>query len=202
MIAAYVALGRKLAGRDVEKGRVLFFAGENPDDVRTRWIKLCEELGQDPDAVDVTFMPFTLALSDEKIRERIDAEAAEHGPFALLIVDTSASYYSGDDENDNVALGNHARMLRTFVELPGGPTVLCSAADRVSALRQRIDQDGEIITVRGVPREHPGLKAELAGRAFIVKTLRALGLDVEPTRSAAGRPGGGPGITWRELGDK
>ena len=79
---------------------------------------------------------------------------------------------------------------------------ICSAADRVSALRQRIDQDGEIITVRGVPREHPGLKAELAGRAFIVKTLPALGLDVEPTRSAAGRPGGGPGITWRELGDK
>src|SRR5262249_27174437 len=63
-------------------------------------------------------------ISDEKIRERIDAEAAEHGPFSLLIVDTSASYYTGNDENDNVALGNHARMLRTFIDLPGGPTVL------------------------------------------------------------------------------
>jgi antitoxin component HigA of HigAB toxin-antitoxin module len=29
-----------------------------------------------------------------------------------------------DDENDNVQLGNHARMLRTFVDLPGGPTIL------------------------------------------------------------------------------
>ena len=103
---------------------MLFFAGENPDDVRSRWIKLCEAYGANPDMIDVVFMPFTLPLSEDKIRKRIDAEAAEHGPFSLLIVDTSAAYYSGDDENDNVALGNHARMLRSFVDLPGGPTIL------------------------------------------------------------------------------
>jgi hypothetical protein len=81
-------------------------------------------MGYEPDQLGVVFMPFTLNLSAEAVRKRIDAEAAEHGPFSLLIVDTSASYYSGSDENDNVALGNHARMLRTFVDLPGGPTVL------------------------------------------------------------------------------
>src|SRR5262249_17795856 len=32
--------------------------------------------------------------------------------------------YTGSDENDNVQLGKHARMLRTLVDLPGGPTVL------------------------------------------------------------------------------
>jgi hypothetical protein len=124
LIAAHVAMGRALAGREVEKGRVLFFAGENPDDVRARWIKLCEEIGVDADALDVVFMPFTPNLSEKKIREQIDTEAAEHGPFSLLIVDTSAAYYTGNDENDNVALGNHARLLRTFIKLPGGPTVL------------------------------------------------------------------------------
>jgi AAA domain/Bifunctional DNA primase/polymerase, N-terminal/Primase C terminal 2 (PriCT-2) len=124
LIAAHVAMGRALASREVEKGRVLFFAGENPDDVRSRWIKLCEELEEDPDTMDVVFMPFTPILSEQKIRARIDAEAAEHGPFSLLIVDTSASYYTGNDENDNVELGKHAKMLRTFVDLPGGPTVL------------------------------------------------------------------------------
>jgi hypothetical protein len=92
--------------------------------VRSRWIKLCETMGEDPDMMDVVFMPFTPNLSEKLIREQINAEAAEHGPFSLLIVDTSASYYTGNDENDNVALGNHARMLRTFIELPGGPTVL------------------------------------------------------------------------------
>jgi hypothetical protein len=123
-IGAHVANGLALAGRDVEKGRVLFFAGENPDDVRSRWIKLCEEMKLDPDAVTAVFMPFTLDLSNADIRKRIDAEAATHGPFSLLIVDTSAAYYSGNDENDNVALGNHARLLRSFVALPGGPTIL------------------------------------------------------------------------------
>src|SRR5262249_44145355 len=68
--------------------------------------------------------PFTLNLSEQAIRAQINAEAEKHGPFSLLIVDTSASYYSGVDENDNVALGNHARMLRSFIKLPGGPTIL------------------------------------------------------------------------------
>ena len=124
LIALCVALGLDLAEREVVKGRVLFFAGENPDDVRTRWIKLCEEMGYDPDKLDVVFMPFTLNLSEAEIRAKIDAEAAEHGPFSLLIVDTSAAYYSGDDENDNVKLGAHARLLRSFIDLPGGPTIL------------------------------------------------------------------------------
>jgi Bifunctional DNA primase/polymerase, N-terminal/AAA domain/Primase C terminal 2 (PriCT-2) len=124
LIALRVAVGRPLAGREVVQGRVLFFAGENPDDIRTRWIKLCEEMGHDPDNMDVVFMPFTPNLSQAAIRKQIDAEAAEHGPFALLIVDTSAAYYTGNDENDNVQLGAHARMLRSFVDLPGGPTVL------------------------------------------------------------------------------
>jgi hypothetical protein len=124
LIAAHVAMGKAIAGREVEKGRVLFFAGENPDDVRSRWIKLCEELDEDKDTMDVVFMPLAPNLSEKKIRERIDAEAAAHGPFSLLIVDTSAAYYTGDDENDNVALGKHAKLLRSFVGLPGGPTVL------------------------------------------------------------------------------
>ena len=132
-IAIHVALGLELAGREVEKGRVLFFAGENPDDVRSRWIKLCEVMGKKPEEVDVFFMPFTPKLAEKKIRKQIDDEAAEHGPFSLLIVDTSASYYTGDDENDNVALGNHARMLRTFVDLPGGPTILVTCHPTKSA---------------------------------------------------------------------
>ena len=123
-IAMCVALGMKLAGLDVEKGRVLFFAGENPDDIRSRWIKLCEEIGQNPDDIDVFFMPGTPPISNPEIRQRINAEAEKHGPFSLLIVDTSAAYFEGDDENSNKQLGDHARLMRSFTDLPGGPSVL------------------------------------------------------------------------------
>jgi hypothetical protein len=124
LIAAYVALGRSLEGKEIDLGKVLIFAGENPDDVRMRWIKLCEVLGKEPAEMDVIFLPGTPNISTSKIREQIDIEANEHGPFALVIVDTSAAYYTGNDENDNVQLGKHAQMMRTLVDLPGGPTIL------------------------------------------------------------------------------
>ena len=41
-----------------------------------------------------------------------------------MVIDTSAAYFLGDDENSNAQLAAHARMLRSFVNLPGGPTIL------------------------------------------------------------------------------
>lgn len=74
--------------------------------------------------MEVFFLPGTPSISNEGIRKRIDAEAERHGPFGLLIVDTSAAYFQGDDENNNAQLGAHARMLRSFVNLPGGPSII------------------------------------------------------------------------------
>ena len=122
--AAHVALGLPLGNREVERGRVLYFAGENPDDVRSRWIKLCEEMKQDPGNMDVYFLSGSPPIGNDEIRKRINAKAVEYGPFSLVIVDTSAAYFQGDDENSNAQLGAHARMLRSFVDLPGGPTIL------------------------------------------------------------------------------
>jgi hypothetical protein len=67
-------------------------------------------------------------------------------------------------------------------------TAACAALDRAEKCRARIDQDGEIVTVHGVPREHPLLKGELANRAFCVRTLQKLGLNYEPLRTVPGRP--------------
>ena len=63
----------------------------------------------------------------------------------------------------------------------------CAALDRAEALREAIDADGEVIRSKGTLRDHPGLKHELASRAFVVRTLHRLGLDCEPVR-AMGRP--------------
>ena len=63
----------------------------------------------------------------------------------------------------------------------------CAAADRVEALATQIDEDGEIIRGRAGPKAHPALRDELAGRAFIVRTLERHGLTLEAIRPM-GRP--------------
>ena len=74
----------------------------------------------------------------------------------------------------------------------GGVAMLEMAArqlDRAEACRVQINHDGELIRTNSGPKEHPLLKHELACRAFVARTLSRLGLDVEPLRSNAGRPG-------------
>jgi hypothetical protein len=46
------------------------------------------------------------------------------GDLALVVIDTSAAYYEGADDNQNVQMGEHARRLRGLSSLPGKPTVL------------------------------------------------------------------------------
>jgi hypothetical protein len=69
---------------------------------------------------------------------------------------------------------------------------VCAAADRVEALAERIGVDGEVIHTRAGPKAHPALRDELAGRAFIVRTLERLGLNVE-----AIKPLGRPSKGWK-----
>ena len=52
----------------------------------------------------------------------------------------------------------------------------CSATERAEALREQIDRDGTMIEGPHGPREHPGLKHELACRAFVARSLQRLGL--------------------------
>jgi hypothetical protein len=120
-LAAHVALGRELGDREVEQGRVLMFAGENPDDVAARWIVLSEQMGFDLETIDVHFVPGRFVISE--LIERIRIEVENLGGVSLLIIDTSAAYFSGNDENDNVQLGQHASGLRCL-NIPGGPTTL------------------------------------------------------------------------------
>jgi hypothetical protein len=98
-------------------------------------------------------------------------------------------------------LGQHGLSLWNSVQTAyriddiGGVELLaqaCAAADRVEALAERINVDGEVVATRAGPKAHPALRDELAGRAFIVRTLERLGLNVE-TIKPMGRPSKG----WR-----
>jgi hypothetical protein len=122
LLAASVALGRAIGEYHVEQGRVLYLAGENPDDIRMRWLAMADIMKFDANIIDVNFLPGVFKLSE--IADRIRAEVEKIGAVALVLVDTSAAYFEGDAENDNVQMGTHARRLRTLVTLPGEPCVI------------------------------------------------------------------------------
>jgi hypothetical protein len=128
LIALLVDRGQSLNGREIEKGKVLFLAGENPDDVRMRWIKFLDHWKLSEADVNVWFVPGSFALSDKVMRERIVKANQEHGPFDLIIVDTSAAFFLGDDENTNPQMLAHAKMLRGLIDLIGGnPAVVVTS---------------------------------------------------------------------------
>jgi hypothetical protein len=122
-LAYAVACGKPFGVHAVEQGAVCYLAGENPDDVRMRWMAMSERLGFDMNAIDVHFVPGRYPI--KKVGHAVQAKAKEiDKQFAFVIVDTSAAFFLGQDENSNAQAGAHARDLRTLVDLPGGPTVL------------------------------------------------------------------------------
>jgi hypothetical protein len=88
LVAAHVGIGRPIGKCEVAQGRVLYFAGENPDDVRMRWIAMAQNLDFDIDTIPVSFVPGTFKIS--QIAARITQEVKESGDVALVVIDTSA----------------------------------------------------------------------------------------------------------------
>jgi hypothetical protein len=122
LFAAFVALGRAIDGREICPGRILYLAGENPVDVQMRWIAMSQQLDFDYSAIDVHFVPGVFQISE--MEKRITEEVTKLGGVTLVVIDTSAAYFEGDDENNNAQAGAYARMQRKLVNLPGGPTIL------------------------------------------------------------------------------
>jgi hypothetical protein len=118
-------------------------------------------------------------------------------PFSIVSPETTG----GSPPRD---LGQHGRKLWDEVQAAygitdrGGVELLaqaCAALDRAQALAVAIGTDGEVVYSRaGVPRSHPAVKDELACRAFVVRTLERLGLNVEGVKPV-GRPPGNVGWT-------
>ena len=120
-IAYLLATATPLGRREVEQCPVLYLAGENPDDVRARRLAMSDHFGFDANAINVHFVEGVFTIS--KMLDRVAQEADELGGFGAVTVDTSAAFFEGAEENDNVQLGNHARMLRKLTEIPGEPGV-------------------------------------------------------------------------------
>jgi len=106
----------------VERGKVVYLVGENPDDVRCRIIGANAHRRDDPNRDRIHFIPGVFDIV--AMRELLAAEAQQLDGVDLIIVDTSAAYFLQQDENSNPQMGTHARMLRSLTMLPGGPCVV------------------------------------------------------------------------------
>lgn len=133
-----VAAGRNIGAIEVTQGSVVFLAGENPADLCARTHAACQSYRLDASRLPIHVLsgnfPMTAEAADS-LKERIDA--LECSP-ALIIVDTAAAFFPGDDDNDNVQKGAFARNLRILTRCEGNPAILVPAHPVKNASRDNL----------------------------------------------------------------
>ena len=123
-LAFCVALGLPFGRHKTKQERVVYFAGENADDVRCRVIALCQDLRIKPETIApwlyILPMAFPLAQHAQAVKEALQAI----GHIGLIIIDTRAAYASAGDENANMEALADARVIRDLMTTHGRPTAL------------------------------------------------------------------------------
>jgi len=121
-IGQCVARGQDMHGRAVKSGTVLLLAGENPDDIRARYLVLAEAYGFVAEDLKMRFVAGVVNIEASMPAIRAAADAIPD--LMLVMVDTAAAYFPGDETNSNSQQGAYARQLRQLTFLNGKPTVL------------------------------------------------------------------------------
>lgn len=143
LMALCVATGRKFAGKELLPGAVLVLCGENPDGFRTRLRATLSALKMEREDIAGRLMILPLALPLRAHLDQIKAEARATGlEFSLVLVDTSVTYFTGDDENDNLAARDHALDMRELTEIPGRPAVIANCHPVGNADRENLRPRG------------------------------------------------------------
>jgi hypothetical protein len=121
--ACMVCAGRSIGSLNVFRGDVLILAGENPSDLEARMLGMARAYNLRADQLPYV-LPGSFPMTQDEA-ESLKVEINAIGvPFSLIVGDTAASYFPGDDENSNVQAGGYARTLRTFTECAGCPAVV------------------------------------------------------------------------------
>lgn len=177
LLSLCVSTGMDFAGRKVKSGGVLYFAGENPEDVKRRLLVACQRYGVDENCLDnIWIVPGVYKFSE--IGERISEEMSERH-ILLAIVDTSAAYFEGEDDNSNTEQGEHAvRMREILTGLPSRPTALINAHPAKGASDDNL-----------IPRGGGAFEASIDGNLYCKKidsgiivhhTAKFRGVEFEP----------------------
>jgi len=138
--ATAISTGNTFCEREVEHGDVLFLAGENPDDVRARVIATMDFYGIDPKNCRLHFIAGTFSIRQDI--ERLKTEAAKLPNLVMVVVDTFAAYFDGEDENSNAQALDFARVVRKLTALPSKPAVVMPAHPVKNASRDNLAPKG------------------------------------------------------------
>lgn len=138
--ATSIATGTPFCEKEVEPGDVLFMAGENPDDVRARVIATMEFYNIDPATCNLHFIAGTFSIRADM--ERLRAEAEKLPNLILVVIDTFAAYFDGDDENSNAQALDFARLVRKIAAFGSKPAVIMPAHPIKNATKGNLTPKG------------------------------------------------------------
>lgn len=138
--SAAISMGMNFGDAEVEHGDVIFLAGENPDDVRARAIATLEFYGIKPEECRLHFIAGTFSLRADMARLKEKAESLPN--LVLVVVDTFAAYFDGEDENSNAQALDFARVVRKVTQFKGKPAVVMPAHPVKNAARDNLSPKG------------------------------------------------------------
>ena len=121
-LGCMTAVGSAIGSIELTRGNVIYLAGENPTDLcgRLHAVAHLHDLGDRLPYVLKGSFPIT---ADEAERLKQEIDNLDLRPV-LIIVDTGAAYFDGENDNDNVQMGAYARNLRTLTTCQGNPAVV------------------------------------------------------------------------------
>jgi len=110
-ILALSATGRPLLHHACRPVRWAVLCGENPSGFGARLVATCEALGipvaDVAPAVRILDRALPLGAATDKLNAELDAFDAD-----AVLIETSAAFFGGDNENDNVQAREHAAAMR------------------------------------------------------------------------------------------
>lgn len=190
-LALNVASGTRFGMHECAAGPVLYIAGENPDDVRGRFVVALERMRLPQEAVDrihIVARSFALAERTAELASMIETLGS-----ILVISDTdqAISLEAGTDENSNVDRMAHAKRLRALTRVHSRPTLvdLCHPTKRPTSADDciprgggsflnevdgnfRLWRDGEVADLTSDPNKFRGAPVAISFRLEIVTTDR------------------------------
>jgi len=139
-ISTAMSRGENVCERETEAGDVIYMAGENPDDVRARMIATMEKQNILPQDCRLHFIAGTFNI--RKDMDLIHAKIAELPNVTMVVVDTLAAYFDGEDTNSNAMMLDFARVLRTITTAKSKPAVIVPAHPVKNALKSNLTPMG------------------------------------------------------------